>query len=75
MHPTLSTGFSVYGMAMRDALWTKSGLQVGQALILTKPLGTGTIMAAGMRGLARGRWIAGALESMQLSNGEAVNFD
>lgn len=52
-------GFSVTGTAREDALMTKGGLQAGQVLVLTKPLGTGTIMAAAMRGKARGRWVTG----------------
>lgn len=34
-------GFSVYGSAPRGELLSKAGLQPGQALILTKPIGTG----------------------------------
>jgi len=64
----LSLGFSIYGTALKKSLLPKSGLQAGQALILTKPLGTGVIFAACMRGLAQGRWISGAIESMLESN-------
>eukprot|EP00891_Asterochloris_glomerata_P005153 jgi/Astpho2/5153/Aster-06363 len=68
----LSLGFSVTGTAREDALMTKGGLQAGQVLVLTKPLGTGTIMAAAMRGKARGRWVTGALQSMQQSSQRAA---
>jgi selenide,water dikinase len=55
-----------------DRLWRKSGLKAGDALILTKPLGTGALFAADMRGKARGAWIDGALESMLVSSRSAA---
>ena len=66
----IAAGFSVYGTAPRGSLLTKGGLVAGQALILTKPIGTGMVLAANMRGAAKGRWVMEALQSMEQSNGE-----
>jgi selenide,water dikinase len=64
----LSFGLSVTGLADREQVMRKSGMQAGDILILTKALGTGTLFAADMRLKAKGRWIDAALQSMLLSN-------
>ena len=65
-------GFAVTGLVAPDAVWRKSGLRAGDALILTKKLGTGIVLAAQMRGLARVDSLAAALDSMARSNGAAA---
>lgn len=69
----LSFGLSVTGLADREQVMRKSGMQNGDVLILTKALGTGTLFAADMRMKAKGRWIDAALKSMLLSN-QAAGF-
>ncbi|MGI4976830.1 MAG: selenide, water dikinase SelD [Janthinobacterium lividum] len=65
----LALGFAVNGLAARDgAVLRKGGLRAGDALVLSRAIGTGTLLAADMRGRARGRWVAGALAQMQRSN-------
>ena len=64
----LALGFAINGLANQEAVLKKSGLQPGQALILTKALGTGALFAADMRHKARGRWVEAALASMRQSN-------
>ncbi len=64
----LSLGFAINGLISRNAALRKGGLQPGDALILTKPIGTGTLLAADMQGKAKARWVAGAIAHMIQSN-------
>ncbi|MEJ0019618.1 MAG: selenide, water dikinase SelD [Acetobacteraceae bacterium] len=66
-----SLGFAVTGLADPARLLRKAGLRPGDALVLTKRLGTGIVLAAHMRGLARAAWLRAALASMRSSNAAA----
>ena len=60
----MALGFAVTGRTRPGRLLRKGGLRPGDRLILAKPLGTGVILAAEMRGRAPGRVVAQAIETM-----------
>jgi selenide,water dikinase len=68
----MAFGLTVNGYADPDTLLRKAGLAPGDALILTKPLGTGVLFAADMRSTAQGEWIEAAFASMLRSAGPSV---
>lgn len=70
----LTIGFTVTGLLERDPI-TRAGAQAGDALLLTRPIGSGTIMAADMAFKAPGPVTAKTLATMatpQIAAAEAL---
>jgi selenide,water dikinase len=70
----LALGFAVTGFAEEDGLFQKSKLKPGDVLILTKPLGSGALLAAWMRGQCRAPWFESLLASMLEPNRRAAEI-
>ena len=68
----LALGFAVTGRPRPGKLMRKSGLSAGDRLVLTKPLGTGAILAAAARGLISSRLVEAAIATMVQSAGSAA---
>jgi selenide,water dikinase len=66
----LALGFAINGLVNEDlhTVLKKGGMRAGDVLLLTKPIGTGTLFAAHAQLKTRGRWIDAALVSMIQSN-------
>ena len=68
----LTLGLALSGVADPARLLRKGGMQPGNRLLLTAPVGTGTLFAARMRRKSKGRWITGAVRSMLQSSRAAA---
>ncbi|MCA0961961.1 selenide, water dikinase SelD [Salipiger bermudensis] len=71
MGDEMTIGLTLTGLCERPAI-TLGGARIGDDLVLTKPLGSGVLMAAEMQGAARGAWVAAALASMTRPQGDAA---
>ena len=65
-------GLAVIGTVRPDGLWPKSGACPGDALFLTKPLGTGLIMSGYKRGVAGTQQLERAVRWMRTLNKDAA---
>ena len=63
----LSLALTVNGRVAPTRYWPKGPLHPGDALLLSRPIGSGVLFAAAMAGAARPAWIDAALEVMQQS--------
>ncbi len=68
----LALGFAVTGFGEEGRLFRKASLRPGDRLILTKPLGSGALLAAWMRAECRADWFGRLTATMLLSNGPAA---
>jgi selenide, water dikinase len=69
----LTVGFTVTGL-LESAPVTLKGARPGDALILTKALGSGVILAAEMQAVARGEDVVAAWEAMCAPQGAAARI-
>ena len=70
--PEMKLGYSVTGRVHPRKFWTNAKAKVGDALVLTKAIGTGVISTAIKQGKAKQEWIDGAEASMTKLNQRAV---
>ena len=70
--PELKYGFSVTGTVHPGQIWTNGRAQEGDALVLTKPLGTAAIATAVKRGAVLEKDVQPALLSMSTLNRKAM---
>jgi selenide, water dikinase len=68
----IKAGFAVTGLIQTDQLATNANAQVGDVLILTKPLGTGIVAFARQIGRAQDESVEAAIRSMTALNKTAA---
>ena len=66
-------GLAVVGTVHPDGIWPKNGARPGDALFLTKPLGTGLIMTGVKRGIAGTQPLERAIRWMRTLNKDAAD--
>jgi selenide,water dikinase len=65
-------GFAVLGAVREDQTMTKGGASVGDRILLTKPLGTGVVLAATRAGECPPEWTEATITSMKEANDVAA---
>jgi selenide, water dikinase len=67
-------GLAVVGTVRPDGVWPKNGARPGDALFLTKPLGTGLIMTGHKNGLTGSQPLERAIRWMRTLNAKAADL-
>ncbi len=71
--PELSVGFTITGFLEQGQMFRKANLKPKDVLLLTKPLGSGALLAAQMQGRCEAQWLQALLKSMTQSNAIAAS--
>jgi selenide, water dikinase len=69
----LKFGYAVTGVIHPQRIWRNVGARPGDALLLTKPIGTGVISTALKQGRAEEGWVASSTASMTRLNRDAAD--
>lgn len=72
--PEMAIGLTINGTLPSNKALTKSELTPGDTLILTKPIGSGVLLAANMAARCQGLWLEQALAYMLQSNRAAATI-
>jgi selenide,water dikinase len=70
----LTIGLTINGTVDPGVIRRKAGLEDGAVLILTKPVGSGALLAAAAAGRAKGRNVQAALNTLKQSSAEAAEI-
>src|SRR5207248_6244947 len=65
-------GLAVVGTVHPQGIWPKNGARPGDALLLTKPLGTGLVLAGHGKGLVSSEELAAAIDAMTTLDADAA---
>lgn len=71
---SLGMGLCVTGYAEANRLFRKHSPKPGEVLLLTKPLGTGALLAALMRNIGQADWYEKLFQEMRRSNATAARI-
>jgi selenide,water dikinase len=69
----LGVGVAISGSVHEREAWRNNRVALGDLLVLTKPIGTGILLAANMRAQCQGAWLANAIDAMRQSNRNALD--
>jgi selenide,water dikinase len=72
--PEPKFGLAVTGVVHPDRIWRNTGARPGDALILTKPIGSGVLLNANLKGWVPGDDLAACLASLETLNRRAAEI-
>ena len=72
--PEPKFGLAVTGLVHPDRVWTNAGARTGDALVLSKPIGSGVLLNANLKGWVAGEDLANCIAVMETLNRRAAEL-